>query len=342
MTYSIRVACSVLCLFLMPMLAHAQFVSDDLAIADSFSGAGIVNRDSSNITELYGDFPAGALGSPGKLVVRDGIVFVQSLDDIFRFAVVGAEGELFANTSGGISAILSDNQTDELIVCTAENLTWYDVGTGDVVEVVSDGLSAPQDILQLDNGDILIIDTANGLLRLDNDRNLTTVNDSFSFGSLDQMTLGLDGFLYISQARSAPMLGYSLFQMDLNSGATIEVDVLDFEAVLDLATDVDGKILFGGRNVGTLGGLYFYDPISDQQGTIIEENKFSVAGVTVVDDPGILLGDANQDGNVNLLDIDPFVTTILVSSFCLNSDINRDGMVNLLDVEPFVFLITIQ
>ena len=50
----------------------------------------------------------------------------------------------------------------------------------------------------------------------------------------------------------------------------------------------------------------------------------------------------NQDGSVDLLGIDPFAITILVSQFCVNSDINRDGIVDLLDVEPFVFLLTIQ
>ena len=52
-----------------------------------------------------------------------------------------------------------------------------------------------------------------------------------------------------------------------------------------------------------------------------------------------ILGDVNCDGNVNLLDVAPFVEAISTGDFSVKSDVNQDGFVNLLDVAPFVDLL---
>ena len=49
-----------------------------------------------------------------------------------------------------------------------------------------------------------------------------------------------------------------------------------------------------------------------------------------------LLGDVNLDGNVDLLDVSPFVALLTSGSFQLEADINRDNEVNLLDIGGFV------
>ena len=56
-------------------------------------------------------------------------------------------------------------------------------------------------------------------------------------------------------------------------------------------------------------------------------------------DDGIL-GDVNCDGDVNLLDVGPFVDLISTGVFSVKADINMDGAVNLLDVGPFVKLLS--
>ena len=58
-----------------------------------------------------------------------------------------------------------------------------------------------------------------------------------------------------------------------------------------------------------------------------------------VDSPSIILGDVNCDGEVNLLDVAPFVDLIIGSGFLDKADINGDGSVDLLDVGPFVDLL---
>lgn len=68
--------------------------------------------------------------------------------------------------------------------------------------------------------------------------------------------------------------------------------------------------------------------------------------VVLVGSPGIfmmdsvLIGDVNCDGNVDLLDVQPFVDLITSGGFSTKADINMDGNVDLLDVGPFVQLLT--
>ena len=49
-----------------------------------------------------------------------------------------------------------------------------------------------------------------------------------------------------------------------------------------------------------------------------------------------LPGDVNLDGDVNLLDVAPFVDLVSTGMFQQEADMNQDGFVNLLDVAPFV------
>jgi hypothetical protein len=50
----------------------------------------------------------------------------------------------------------------------------------------------------------------------------------------------------------------------------------------------------------------------------------------------LLLGDVNNDTEVNGLDVDPFVDVLLASRFDVAADMNLGGVVNGLDVDPFV------
>ena len=52
------------------------------------------------------------------------------------------------------------------------------------------------------------------------------------------------------------------------------------------------------------------------------------------------LGDVNEDGTVDLLDVTPFVAAITGGTGPCQADINEDGAIDLLDVTPFVELLT--
>lgn len=75
-------------------------------------------------------------------------------------------------------------------------------------------------------------------------------------------------------------------------------------------------------------------------GSVVEAG---VDGVEIAlvqcDDDQILLGDVNQDGVINLLDVEPFVQLLANAGFQFEADINGDGVVNLLDVAAFIDLL---
>lgn len=93
-------------------------------------------------------------------------------------------------------------------------------------------------------------------------------------------------------------------------------------------------------------------PINDGPGTykfFIDNLEVTVnssnpeASITLPDGTvigSLLLGDVNLDGQVNALDIDPFVTLLTEGGFQGEADINSDSLVNALDIDPFVGILT--
>ncbi len=61
--------------------------------------------------------------------------------------------------------------------------------------------------------------------------------------------------------------------------------------------------------------------------------------LTYTEKSSVLLGDVNQDGSVDLLDVAPFIDVLTSNGFQTEADINQDGDVDLLDVAPFVVLL---
>lgn len=123
-----------------------------------------------------------------------------------------------------------------------------------------------------------------------------------------------------------------LFYLDIDSGDASEF-VIDEELgteselprrLISIAEDGDGELLL---LVGT-------DPRTNGTG------QNGVEGAILRVGPDLILGDVNQDGAVNLLDVGPFVEIIINNLFQEEADINLDGAVDLLDVGPFVDLLS--
>ena len=74
------------------------------------------------------------------------------------------------------------------------------------------------------------------------------------------------------------------------------------------------------------------------QGLFWDRSDFVSEGLIRIVD--FLLGDVNQDGVVDLLDVAPFVDLIINGQYQVEADINMDGEVNLLDVAGLVQLIS--
>ena len=68
---------------------------------------------------------------------------------------------------------------------------------------------------------------------------------------------------------------------------------------------------------------------------ILNDPKFS----DPFSDPKIIVGDVNQDGSINTLDVVPFINVILDGTYQFEADADLDGRANLLDVGRFVDLL---
>jgi hypothetical protein len=67
-----------------------------------------------------------------------------------------------------------------------------------------------------------------------------------------------------------------------------------------------------------------------------DTSSLYTTGEVTLASAGVLLGDVNLDGQVNGLDVDPFVDVLLNGPYQSESDMNGDGVVNGVDVDPFV------
>ena len=67
--------------------------------------------------------------------------------------------------------------------------------------------------------------------------------------------------------------------------------------------------------------------------------EFNIVATGISDGLPVVLGDVNGDGEVDLLDVAPFVERVSTGQFQIEADINQDGVVDLLDVAPFVELL---
>ena len=69
----------------------------------------------------------------------------------------------------------------------------------------------------------------------------------------------------------------------------------------------------------------------------MEIDNFEIVG-NLADD--LLLGDVNRDGQVNFLDISPFILALSSGEVLDEADIDENGVVNFLDIAPFINLLT--
>ena len=71
-----------------------------------------------------------------------------------------------------------------------------------------------------------------------------------------------------------------------------------------------------------------------------QELTSTTGTLTLADADPILLGDVNVDGQVNFLDISPFISLLSDSGMQAEADTNQDGMVTFLDIAPFIIILS--
>jgi hypothetical protein len=187
---------------------------------------------------------------------------------------------------------------------------------------------------------------------------------SYSLTSIDTIVgEGNDSPIVVAELRRADLRGLidlsargllTTFSAPDMSGATSVRTFLPDSPVVLSAADTYWFLL-GSANTGTEIFLWCYADTNNFVGPGLLGNfgHSCDAGISwtygtdfplflrVNGDPqGILLGDVNQDGFVNLLDVAPFVDAITTGTFIPEADVNQDGVVDLLDVAPFVELLS--
>ena len=175
------------------------------------------------------------------------------------------------------------------------------VELGDVSEVNFDQLFGPEELIV--SHDIFTIFISQG-----------------NYTYFSWRTLGVGGYLTGIEQRMP--------------GAALDPDT--FVGVEDL---LFGNMFVGFRTRENNTGWFQVD--LNSSGVDIIAGELATAGetLTVGGTPTTLLGDANCDGVVSLLDVSTFVDQISSNTFSDKSDMNADGVVNLLDVGPFTALL---
>ena len=141
---------------------------------------------------------------------------------------------------------------------------------------------------------------------------------------------------------SAPGLGNEEFLYPLPFAAGTPVpDGSGFdEQFVNLTDWVFRQQSFGFNNDGdmmTNFGLVQFNLQSSFGST--DRTHMEIKSVEIALAADCLIGDVNQDGSVDLLDVGPFVDLLVSGDFQKEADINEDGTVDLLDVTPFVALL---
>ena len=110
------------------------------------------------------------------------------------------------------------------------------------------------------------------------------------------------------------------------------------EGANGLAFDPFGNLYVGDNS---LDNIRKFSPAGEDLGVFSAGIGVPVGITIVAKSSGCTspIGDVNSDGNVDLLDVTPFVNLLIASEFLCEADINVDGNIDLLDVTPFVELL---
>ena len=120
------------------------------------------------------------------------------------------------------------------------------------------------------------------------------------------------------------------------NGITVDLVGMDIEATL-----ADGSFVYflGITNDSVTDTAAMITTLGD--GVFLYNVDDIIRAVETTGCPsGFAVGDVNQDGSVNLLDVGPFISAVSRGPFVCEADTNGDGVVNLLDIESFVTLLS--
>ena len=136
---------------------------------------------------------------------------------------------------------------------------------------------------------------------------------------------------------TAEFLGHLTFSQDYAPAALDVTDYLRENLSSDLRLLVVREVRFDGEAADRSDGAVRFDSLDDVDGL----GPRLLLELADGPDP-ILLGDVNQDGAVNFLDISPFILVLSSGGFQAEADCNGDGVVDFLDISPFIGILSNQ
>jgi hypothetical protein len=262
---------------------------------------------------------------------RGGGIMIENADLILTNSTV------FGNTTqgdgGGIHARISNFADVRLTNSTISGNSADQKGGGISFEATGDRseLTIYNSIIAGNSGSDAAPDfeflSSSGLLNVRNNIFGDSTGTTLTAGNNNQ--LGVD----FTTVLETEMVGGVTAPLLTDNGGAVETIALLFDSpAVDagdsaLAVDVRGNpILTDQRGDG-------FDRVL---GSNVDIGAFEFASSP------LLLGDVDQNGVVNFLDIAPFVEVLSSNSFQLEADVNQDATVNFLDISPFIDLLSPQ
>ena len=155
--------------------------------------------------------------------------------------------------------------------------------------------------------------------------------------SISSFRLDSDGSpVLLEQAAAAGVSGFS-------TGGTTGPEVFGTtDGFIDLDVTDDGEYLY--QLEGLSGAISAYAINEDSSLSLVQDltgflPEVDTQGLVTYSPSDSKLGDVNNDGHVNFLDIAPFISLLSTGSFDPDADMNQDATVNFLDISGFINLL---
>ena len=293
---------------------------------DSPTGIGFVNGNASNDSSTVGAWADGVVGNSGggenALIwdTQNGIQVLPGTEGAIAGARdISSNGEIIVGFSShevfGGAAYWDNNGINRL----NDNIEGFTLIQSVAKAISPNGNYIGGEIVSLDAlGSFkvfpVIWEGAERTLRVLTDSNgdfiQGTVNDvsdlGYAVGSFFDASFNSFGFIW---------------NPEFTNGVRLFEDWLEEESP-------GANLLFNSINVDSIAsgnGKLFFTVLSNVGEFALVEMVFDVE-----------LGDVNQDGDVNFLDISPFINVLSTGEYQIEADVDQSGEVNFLDISPFI------
>jgi hypothetical protein len=129
--------------------------------------------------------------------------------------------------------------------------------------------------------------------------------------------------------------GFNIWSLSVDAVLNFETGVQAFTGAGTWTVDAATFAIFESANAE--GDIYFP---ADSEDDLADASFIGTYRILGKGGPcAFEVGDVNQDGAIDLLDVAPFVDSIGMTAYVCEADVNQDGSNDLLDVAPFVDLL---